>query len=134
MNSSGLLELSYLSMCRALNFSGQMTYLSGAARARKLPLPDGVTSLPRDHRGWVGDLALRRLRSSMMLQRSSWSWPYSHCRWFCVIYRCTSLSARRWLPLADDTASLRARFTWSCDRLPTEGSPRGLSADRSAMT
>jgi hypothetical protein len=45
MNSSGLLEPSYLSMCPALNFSSQMTCLSGAARAQKPPLPSGASVL-----------------------------------------------------------------------------------------
>jgi hypothetical protein len=48
-------------MCLALNFSSQTTYLSDGARARKLSLPDGVTSLTREHHVGVGDLALRRL-------------------------------------------------------------------------
>jgi hypothetical protein len=46
-----------LLMCPALNFSGQTTYLSDGARARKPP-PDGVTSLVGEHQGGVDDLAL----------------------------------------------------------------------------
>jgi hypothetical protein len=133
MNSSGLLQLSYLSMYPALNFSGQTTYLSGAARAQKPHLPDGVMSLAGDHCGLVGGLALRCLRLSMTLRRSSWPQPYSRSRRFCVIRRCALLSANRWLPLVDGTASIWARFARSCDRLPTEGSSRGLPVDRLTM-
>jgi hypothetical protein len=42
----------------ALNFSVQTTSLSDGARARKLSIPDGVTSLAGERRGGVGDLAL----------------------------------------------------------------------------
>jgi hypothetical protein len=52
-------------MCLALNFYSQMTCLSGRARARKSPLPDGVTSLAREHHEGVGDLALRCLLTSL---------------------------------------------------------------------
>jgi hypothetical protein len=45
-----------LSMCPALNLSGQTTYLSDGARAQKPPLPDGVASLTGECRGGVGDL------------------------------------------------------------------------------
>jgi hypothetical protein len=135
MNSLGLLDPSYLLMCPALNCSSQTTYLSdGGASARKSPLPDGVTSLAREHCGGVGDLTLRRLRSSMILRRSSLSRPH-YRRWrFQVIRRHTSLLARRRLPLADDAVSLWALFARSFDRLSTNGSPPRLSADHCAMT
>jgi hypothetical protein len=58
MNSSGLPDLSYLSMCPVLNFSSQTTYLSDGARAWKPPLPVGVTSLTGEHHGRVDNLAL----------------------------------------------------------------------------
>jgi hypothetical protein len=41
------------------------------SKSMKTALPDGVTSLTGEQCGEVGDLALRRLRSSMMLRRSS---------------------------------------------------------------
>jgi hypothetical protein len=44
MNSSRLLEPSYLSIGPSLNLSCQETCLSDGARARKLPLPDGVAA------------------------------------------------------------------------------------------
>jgi hypothetical protein len=119
-------------MCPPLNFSGQTTCLSSAARAWKPPLPDGVTSLVGERHRGVGDLALRHLRSSIMLQRSSWLRPYSYCQQFCVIRRRTLLSARRRLPLADAAASLWACFARLSDRLPMEGSPWWLLTDRSA--
>jgi hypothetical protein len=50
-----------LSMCPALNFSGQTTYLSDGAIAQKPPLPDGVTSLTGERGGGVDDLALKCL-------------------------------------------------------------------------
>jgi hypothetical protein len=134
MNFSVLLDPSYLSMCPALNFSDQITCLSGGARAQKPPLPDGVTSLTGERRGGVDDLALTHLWSSMMLQRSSRSRTHSR-RWrFWVIRRHASLSARWRLPLANDVASLRTLFAQSFDWLSTDGSPRGLSADRCATT
>jgi hypothetical protein len=89
-------------MCPALNFSGHLICLSGVVRARKPPLPDGITSPARDHRGGVADLALRCLQSSMMLWRSSRSWPLSRNWRFRVIRHCASLSARRRLPLTED--------------------------------
>jgi hypothetical protein len=58
-------------MCLALNFSGQMTYLSSAAKAWKPSLLDGVTSLAGERHRGVDDLDLRRLRSSIILWRSS---------------------------------------------------------------
>jgi hypothetical protein len=48
-------------MCPTFNFSGQTTCLSGATRARKPPLPNGVTYLVGEHHKGVGDLALRHL-------------------------------------------------------------------------
>jgi hypothetical protein len=48
-------------MCPALSFFGQTNYLSGAVRARKLPLLDGVTSLAGEHHEGVGDVALRHI-------------------------------------------------------------------------
>jgi hypothetical protein len=39
--------------------------------------PGGVTSLTGERRGGVDDLALRHLRSSMILWRSSRSWSHS---------------------------------------------------------
>jgi hypothetical protein len=107
MNSSGLLDLSYLLMCPALNFSSQMTCLSGGARAWKLPLPDGVTSLDGEHRVEVGDVSLRCLWSSMMLRKLSQSQSYSHI-WRCwVIHRCMLLSARWRLLLTGDAIHFR---------------------------
>jgi hypothetical protein len=94
-------------MCPALNFSGHLTCLSGVARARKPPLPDGITPPARDRRGGVDDLALRCLQSSMMLWRSSRSWPLSRNSRFRVIRHCASLSARRWLPLTEDVVHFR---------------------------
>jgi hypothetical protein len=132
MNSSRLLESSYLLMCLALNSSGQTTCLSGVARAWKPPVLDGVTSLAGERRGGVDDLALRHLRSSITLRRSSQSWSYSRYRRFCVIRRRASLSARRRLSLADAAASLQAHFAYPSDRLPMESSTRRLLADRSA--
>jgi hypothetical protein len=113
MNSSGLLDPSYLSMCPALNFSSQTTCLSSAARARKSSLPGGVTPHTGERRGGVGGLALRCLRSSITLQRSPRSSSYSCIRWFCVIRQRASLSARWRLPLADEAASLQAHFARS---------------------
>jgi hypothetical protein len=57
MNSSRLLDPSYLLMCSVLNLSDHLTSLSGAARVQKLPLPDGMSSPARDQRGGVNDLA-----------------------------------------------------------------------------
>jgi hypothetical protein len=37
------------------------------SQSTEIDLPDGGTSLTGEHRGEVGDLALRHLRSSMML-------------------------------------------------------------------
>jgi hypothetical protein len=48
-------------MYLTFNLSGQTTYLSEGARAQTSPLPDGVTSLAREHREGVGDLALQCL-------------------------------------------------------------------------
>jgi hypothetical protein len=48
-------------MLDLLNLSCQTISLSDGARARKSPLPDGVTSLAGEHHGGVGDLALRLL-------------------------------------------------------------------------
>jgi hypothetical protein len=57
MNSSGLLEPSYLSIGPGLNLSGQETYLSAGARAQKPPLSDGVGAHSRECCGGDGDLA-----------------------------------------------------------------------------
>jgi hypothetical protein len=100
-------------MCPTLNSSGQTTCLSGAARARKLPLLDGVTSLTEEPRGGVDDLALRHLLLSMLLWRSSRSRPLSRSRRCLVIHRHASLPARWRLSLADAAGSLQARFARS---------------------
>jgi hypothetical protein len=128
MNSSGLLEPSYLSMDLGLNLLGQTTCLSDGARAWKPPLLARVVALFRDHHGGVGERPRRRLLLSMMLWRSSQSRPYSHCRWFCVIRRRTSLSARRLLPLADAAVLLWALLARLFDRLPPKSSAHWFSA------
>jgi hypothetical protein len=72
-------------------------------------LPTMAISPTRDHRGGVGVLALMRLRSSMILRRSSRSQLYSHMLRFWVMRRHALLSsARHWLSLTDEAASLRA--------------------------
>jgi hypothetical protein len=58
----GLLELPYSSIGLGLNLSGHATCLSGGARAWNAPLLNRVTSLTGEHRGGVGNLALRLLR------------------------------------------------------------------------
>jgi hypothetical protein len=88
----------------------------------------------RDWHKGVDDLALRRLRSSMTLQRASQSCPVS-CRWRFWVIRCLALLSARWrLPLAEDATSLWARLTQSMDWLPTESSLQGLPTDFSATT
>jgi hypothetical protein len=121
-------------MCPMLNLSSHLTSLSGVARARKPPLPDGVPSCTRDRRGGDKVLTLRHLRSSMTLRRSSRLWPVSRTLRFWDICCQALLSARRRSSLTDDATSLRASLAWSWDRLPTEGSLRWLSADLSATT
>jgi hypothetical protein len=69
MNSSGLLEPSYLSIGLGLNLSRQTTYLSSGARAWNAPLPDGVGTCAGESHGGDGVHALLRLMSSIMLRR-----------------------------------------------------------------
>jgi hypothetical protein len=71
MNSSRLLESSYLSIGPDLNLSGQETYLSVGATVQNPPLSDGVAAHSGERSGGDGDLARRRLLSSMTLRRSS---------------------------------------------------------------
>jgi hypothetical protein len=57
MNSSRLLEPSYLLIDSGLNLSGQATCLSDGARARKSPLPTEVATHSGQCRGGVSNLA-----------------------------------------------------------------------------
>jgi hypothetical protein len=117
-------------MWHALNLAGHLTSLSGPAIVRNPLLPVGVTSLARDHRGRLGVLSRRCLRSSMTLRRSSRLRPYFRALRFCVMHQRASFSARYRFGLAEDAASLRARLARSL--WPTDGSLRGKPADFSA--
>jgi hypothetical protein len=117
-------------MWHALNLAGHLTSLSGPAIVRNPLLPVGVTSLARDHRGRLGVLSQRRLRSSMTLWRSSRLRPYFRALRFCVMHQRASFSARYRFGLAEDAASLQARLARSL--WPTDGSLRGKPADFSA--
>jgi hypothetical protein len=57
MNSSELLEPSYLLIDLGLNLSSQATYLSDGAKVRKPPLLVGVAAHSGERRGGVDDLA-----------------------------------------------------------------------------
>jgi hypothetical protein len=114
-------------MWHALNLAGHLTSLSGPAIVRNPLLPVGVTSLARDHRGRLGVLSQRRLRSSMTLRRSSRLRPYFRALRFCVMHQRASFSARYRFGLAEDAASLQARLARSL--WPTDGSLRGKPAD-----
>jgi hypothetical protein len=50
-NSAELLEPSSLLINLGLNLLGHVTYLSPGARARSMPLPDGVAAHAGEHRG-----------------------------------------------------------------------------------
>jgi hypothetical protein len=119
-------------MLPVFNLSGHRTCLSGPTIARNPLFPSGATSSARDHRGGDGVLSLRHLQSSMMLQRSSRSWPHSHAAWFWVMRHHASCSDRRRFELADGAASLRARLARSLS--PTEGSLSRTPVDFSVTT
>jgi hypothetical protein len=113
MDSLRFLEPSYWLMLPVLNLSGHRTCLSYPTRARNPLFPTGAISSARDCRGGDGVLSLRRLRSSMTLQWSSQSRPYSHAAQFWVMHRRTSCSGGRRFGLVDDAGSLRARLARS---------------------
>jgi hypothetical protein len=119
-------------MWPALNLAGHWTSLSGPTRAWKPLLPVGVTPLTNCRRGGLGILSQKRLRSSIMFQRSSRSRPYSQTLWFWVMRHRASFPAKRRLGLKEDVTSLRARLARSL--WPPDGSLRGTSIDFSATT
>jgi hypothetical protein len=127
-----LLKPSYRSMLPVLNLSGHRTCLSDPTRVLNPFFPTGATSSARDCRGGDDVLSMRRLWSSITLQRSSRSRPYSHTTWFWVMRRHTSCSHERRFRLADDAASLQTRLARSLS--PTEGSLQGTLTEFSATT
>jgi hypothetical protein len=119
-------------MWPALNLPGHWTSLSGPARARKPPLPVGVTPLTNCRRGGLSVLSWKRLRSSITFQRSSRSRPYFQTLRFWVMRRRVSFPAKRRLGLKEDATSLRARLARSL--WPPDGSLWGTPVDFSATT
>jgi hypothetical protein len=119
-------------MWPTLNLAGHWTSLSGPARAWKPILSVGVTSLTNCHRGGLGVLSRKRLRSSITFRRSSQSRPYSQTLRCWVMRHRASFLAKRRLGLNEDATSLRARLARSL--WPPDGSLRGTPVDFSATT
>jgi hypothetical protein len=106
-----------------LNLSGHATCRSGGARAWNTPLLNRVTSLTGEHRGGVGNLALRLLRivevvtiATILSPPMVLSYPPTR-----IVVGQAPVATRRgcWLTLVS--------FCSIYDRLPSKGLPRWFS-------